>query len=96
MKSIITLAFCFFLMLRVLCQVSICSWNLKDFGDSKSQQEIEYIATTIKRFDIIAIQEIVAGHGGAQAVARLMDALNRTGSSWDYALSEPTSSVSTK
>jgi deoxyribonuclease-1-like protein len=74
--------------------VSICSWNLKDFGRSKSDQEIEFIANTIKRFDVIAIQEVVAGYGGPQAVARLHSALNRKGSKWDYTISEPTSSAS--
>jgi hypothetical protein len=31
---------------------------------------------------IIAIQEVVAGYGGAQAVAKLADELNRKGSKW--------------
>lgn len=77
-------------------QISVCSWNLKDFGKSKSDAEIEFIATIIKDFDVIAIQEVVAGNGGPQAVARLHDALNRKGMKWDYALSEPTSSSAYK
>ena len=72
--------------------ISVCSWNLKDFGKSKSDSEIEFIANTIKTFDVIAIQEVVAGYGGAQAVARLNDALNRKGNKWDYIISDPTSS----
>ncbi|MDB5119033.1 MAG: Endonuclease [Sphingobacteriales bacterium] len=72
--------------------ISICSWNLKDFGKSKNDQEIEFIANTVKQFDIIAIQEVVSGYGGAQAVARLHAALNRMGTKWEYAVSEPTSS----
>ena len=71
--------------------VALCSWNLKDLGKSKSDSEIEFIASTIRRFDVIAIQEVVAGYGGPQAVARLHSALNRKGSSWDYVISEPTS-----
>jgi endonuclease/exonuclease/phosphatase family metal-dependent hydrolase len=54
------------------------------------------MANTIKDFDIIAIQEVVAGYGGAQAVARLADELNRKGSSWDYVISDPTSSSAYK
>ncbi len=73
--------------------ISICSWNLKDFGNSKNDSEINFIANTIKGFDVIAIQEVVAGYGGAQAVARLHDALNRKGSKWDYVVSDPTSSA---
>lgn len=72
--------------------VSICSWNLKDFGKSKSDTEIEFIANTIKRYDIVLIQEVVAKDpGGAQAVGRLGDALNRKGANWEYRISDATS-----
>ena len=71
--------------------ISICSWNLKHFGNSNSDESIDFIANTIKDYDIIAIQEVVAGIGGPQAVARLNDALNRKGSKWDYSISAPTS-----
>jgi hypothetical protein len=33
--------------------------------------------------------KVVAGYGGAQAVARLTNELNRQGSSWDYVISDP-------
>lgn len=75
-------------------KVSICSWNLKDFGKTKSDTELQFIAATVKDFDILAIQEVVAGEGGAQAVARLSAELNRTGIAWDYTISDPTSSSS--
>lgn len=77
-------------------QFSICSWNLKDFGKSKSDSEIIFIAKTLKSFDILAIQEVVAGYGGAQAVARLADELNRSGDKWDYSISDVTSGSSYK
>lgn len=77
-------------------QISLCSWNLRDFGDSKDDQEISFIVNTVKSFDIIAIQEVVAGPGGAQAVARLSDELNRAGLKWDYVVSDPTSGSSYK
>jgi endonuclease/exonuclease/phosphatase family metal-dependent hydrolase len=76
--------------------VSICSWNLKDLGNSKSDAEIRYISGILKNYDINAIQEVVAISGGTQAVARLVDALNRSGSSWDYCISAPTSSSAYK
>jgi len=72
-------------------KVSVCSWNLKDFGKSKSNETIEIIAKTLKSFDIVAIQEVVAGHGGPQAVAKLADELNRTGAKWEYVISNATS-----
>jgi deoxyribonuclease-1-like protein len=72
-------------------QTKLLSWNIANFGKSKSDTEISFIANTIKDYDIIAIVEVVAGNGGAQAVARLADELNRKGSKWDYRISDPTS-----
>ena len=77
-------------------QTKIVSWNIQNFGKSKSDTEIAYIAVVLKDFDIIAIQEVVAGNNGAQAVARLSDALNRSGAKWDYVVSEPTTSSAYK
>lgn len=72
--------------------LNICSWNLKDFGKSKTDLQIDFIAKTLRGYDVIAVQEVVAGPGGPQAVARLNDALNRTGAKWDYTISHGTSS----
>ncbi len=76
--------------------ISICSWNLKDFGKSKTAEEIAFIGTIIKDFDVLAIQEVVAGYGGAQAVAKLSEQLNKMGTKWDYTVSDPTFSSSYK
>jgi endonuclease/exonuclease/phosphatase family metal-dependent hydrolase len=83
------------LLLLLLCfigfsQTKLLSWNLENFGKSKSQETISYIANTLRDYDIIAIQEVVAGYGGAQAVAKLADELNRKGAKWDYVISDPT------
>ena len=86
----------FFFSLPIFSQTKLLSWNLENFGKSKSDQEISFIANTIKDYDIITIQEVVAGNGGAQAVVRLADELNRKGSKWDYRISDPTSSSSYK
>lgn len=72
--------------------VSICSWNIQNFGKSKDDAELRYIADVIKVFDVVAIQEVVSGYGGSKAVARLVDELNRLGSKWDYTISDPTTS----
>jgi hypothetical protein len=45
--------------------------------ESKSNSESAFIAKYIKDYDIIAIQRVVAGYGGAQAVARLTNELNK-------------------
>jgi len=97
--KLLSLTIIFFLLNIIVlfsASVSLCSWNLKDLGNSKSDKEIDFIASTIKSFDIIAIQEVVAGDGGAQAVARLHAALNRSGNAWDYTISDPTSSSAYK
>jgi endonuclease/exonuclease/phosphatase family metal-dependent hydrolase len=72
--------------------VHICSWNLMNFGKSKSDSELESIANTVKDFDVVLIQEVVAQDpGGAQAVGRLGEILNRTGAKWEYRVSDATS-----
>lgn len=85
-----------FIHFQSFSQTKLLSWNLENFGKSKSGIEITYIANTIKNYDIIAIQEVVAGNGGAQTVAKLADELNRKGSQWDYVISDPTSSSAYK
>jgi endonuclease/exonuclease/phosphatase family metal-dependent hydrolase len=72
--------------------ILIGSWNLENFGDKKSGQSIEIIADAIKDLDVIAIQEVLVSKGGAAAVARLADALNRKGYKWSYVISDVTSS----
>jgi endonuclease/exonuclease/phosphatase family metal-dependent hydrolase len=77
-------------------QTKLISWNIANFGQSKSDQTVHYIANSLRDYDIIAVQEVVAGYGGVQAVAKLADELNRTGTKWDYVISEPTSSSAYK
>ncbi|RRQ48638.1 endonuclease [Maribacter algicola] len=72
--------------------ISLVSWNIRDFGKSKNSAELEQIAEIVRDADILAIQEVVAGYGGAQAVAKLSDILNRKGAQWDYVISDPTNS----
>jgi hypothetical protein len=70
-------------------RIALCSWNIRDFGKSKNDSTIQFIANTVKDYDIVIIQEVVAGYGGPQAVTRLRDALNRKGFKWDYVISDP-------
>ncbi len=76
--------------------LTLLSWNLKDLGNSRDAAEIRVIAETVRNADIIAIQEVVAGDGGAQAVARLAAELNTMGAAWDYVVSKPTLSSTYK
>lgn len=73
-------------------QFTLLSWNIQDFGKSRDTEAITFMANILRNYDIAAIQEVVSGDGGAQAVARLADELNRMGSKWDYRISDPTDS----
>ena len=89
----------FFLLIvstQLAAQVKFISWNVENLGKSKSDLTLIFIANTIKDYDVVALQEVVAGFGGAQAVAQLADELNRKGSKWDYVVSDPTSSSAYK
>ncbi len=75
--------------------LSLLTWNIQNMGRSKSHAEIEVMAQIIKEADIVAVQEVVGKDpAGVQAVARLVDALDRTGADWDYSVSERTSGTS--
>ena len=95
MKSLLSLLL-FLIYCSGFSQTKLLSWNIENFGKSKSEASINYIANTMKNYDIIAIQEVVAGHGGPQAVARLADELSRKAAKWDYVISDPTSSTAYK
>lgn len=75
--------------------ISVVSWNIQHLGRTKTDEDIRIMAQILRDFDIVAIQEVVAKDpAGAQAVARLANALSRTGFQWDYQISDPTRSPS--
>lgn len=90
MKYLIYIVSLFFALISY-SQIKICSWNIENLGASKTEQNINYMAETLKSFDIVALQEVVVSEAGAQAVAQLVDDLNRKGNQWDYVISAPTS-----
>jgi hypothetical protein len=89
-KFLFLIFLCCLLISNYIYAISVCSWNIKDIGNSKNGFELEFIAKTINDYDVIAIQEVVAGEGGAKAIALLSDKLNRLGSKWDYNVSDAT------
>ncbi|RZJ68337.1 MAG: endonuclease [Flavobacterium sp.] len=95
-KRFLWLLFTLLLCASLQAQMRFCSWNLCDMGKSKSGATITFMAQTLKNYDLIALQEVVAGPEGAKAVAKLVDALNRTGAKWEYAISLPTSGTRQK
>ncbi|MCL7764752.1 endonuclease/exonuclease/phosphatase family protein [Polaribacter sp. Z014] len=75
--------------------LKILTWNIQNLGRTKNNEELNFIANTIKNYDVIAIQEVVAKDPkGTQAVAKIVSALNRLGNKWNYTISNPTKSPS--
>ena len=72
--------------------VKLLTWNIQDFGATKDETELEFMADVMKDYDIVAIQEVVTNPKGVQKLAHLADILNRKGSRWDYKYSDPTDS----
>ncbi len=70
--------------------VKLITWNLLNFGKSKDDQEMAFIAEVLRDYDVVAVQEVNTGPDGAQAVARLDDELDRRGAQWDYVVSDAT------
>lgn len=81
---------------NIFAQPTLLSWNLQNFGSSKTDSSVVYIASILKNYDIVALQEIVVNPSGAQAVAKLADELNRMGAQWAFAVSDPTTSSAYK
>jgi endonuclease/exonuclease/phosphatase family metal-dependent hydrolase len=77
-------------------QLRLVTWNLYNFGRSKDDREIAFIAEVVRGADLVAVQEVSTGPAGAQAVARLDAALDRTGFAWDYRISDPTTGDGTE
>ncbi|TLP79760.1 endonuclease/exonuclease/phosphatase family protein [Maribacter sp. ACAM166] len=92
-KTVLLLIILFHFSVSSQEPISLISWNIRDFGKTKNSDELDRIADIVRDADIVAIQEVVAGYGGAQAVAKLADNLNRKGSKWDYVISDPTNST---
>lgn len=68
----------------------LVSWNADNFGRSKSPEIIAFMANLLRDADVVALQEVSVNEAGAQTVAKLADELDRTGSEWEYAISDAT------
>lgn len=73
----------------------VLTWNIQYLGGSKNAEEIGAMVDIMRDYDLVLIQEVVAKDpAGAQRVAMLADELDRTGTNWDYRVSDPTDSPS--
>ena len=50
----------------------ILTWNIRKFGKEKSDKAIKYIAEIIKKFDVIAIQEVMNNLGGIEKLQKAL------------------------
>jgi deoxyribonuclease-1-like protein len=80
------------LLLSAQVEFSVLSWNIRDFGKSKDDREIRQIASVVQAYDLILLQEVVAGEGGSEAVRRLAGELEKKKDEWGFFISRPTRS----
>lgn len=68
--------------------VRIATFNIQAFGDRKSAKPhvMEYLANIIRRFDVVAIQEIRTK--SPDHMSRFVDLINSTGRRYDYVIGE--------
>ncbi len=70
--------------------ISVVSWNLANFGKSKSPEEIATMAKIVMTMDpdIIAGQEVSLGYVGERAVKAMKDELTSSGTEYNYSISD--------
>lgn len=107
MKKIIFLAIVFLLIQLAYCfaetkyitelprvkkdEIMITNFNAYNFGKSKSDAELDFMAKMLRNTSILLIEEVSTDKNfGTQAAGRLMDSLKRTGAKWDYYISDKT------
>ncbi|MDO6686644.1 MULTISPECIES: endonuclease/exonuclease/phosphatase family protein [unclassified Agarivorans] len=76
--------------------IKLTSWNIRDLGQSKNDAEIAVIAKILANSDIVAVQEVVAGSGGPDAVDKLLVALQKENKDWMAVTSDKTTGVGTE
>jgi len=91
-KNIFLISFLIFGLFGHSQDISIVSWNIRDMGKTKDSTEIEFMAKTIKDYDIIVIQEVVTSDYGKKAISSLVKEMNKMKgcNCWEYSLSNKT------
>lgn len=62
----------------------LATWNIREFGDNRSQESLYYMAEIIEAFDLVAIQEVLSNLKGLQNLISLL------GKNWDYIVTDAT------
>ena len=74
-------------------RLTILTWNIENFGKSKTRIQLNKIAEIIKEADIVAIQEVV-NSTGTEKIEELVEILNESGIDWECSVSNVTNSPS--
>lgn len=62
----------------------LATWNIREFGDNRTDESLHYIAEIVSRFDLVAIQEVGSSLKG---IERLLYFL---GKGWNYLVTDTT------
>ena len=50
----------------------LATWNIREFGNNRSQESLYYMAEIIEAFDLIAIQEVLSDLDGLKNLIALL------------------------
>ena len=73
MKNLFLISFLIIGLFGQSQDVSIVSWNIRDMGKTKDSNEIAFMASVLKDYDIVAIQEVVTSVYGDRAISNLVN-----------------------
>ena len=62
----------------------LATWNIREFGDNRTRESLQYLAEIISRFDLVAVQEVSSNLKG------LKDLVSLLGHNWDYIVTDST------
>jgi endonuclease/exonuclease/phosphatase family metal-dependent hydrolase len=65
----------------------LATWNIREFGNNRTDESLHYLAEIINRFDLVAIQEVAGNQAGLQRLVALL------GHNWDYIVTDSTEGV---
>jgi endonuclease/exonuclease/phosphatase family metal-dependent hydrolase len=62
----------------------LATWNIREFGDNRTDESLHYIAEIISRFDLVAIQEVGSSLAGIEKLLYFL------GKGWNYLVTDTT------
>jgi len=75
----------------IWAQLRVGAFNVQVFGEKKSQDVnvMDLIATIVRRYDVIVIQEVRESSSATPVIDTLMSYVNKKSSAYDYRFSSP-------